>query len=63
MKVCQLADRGFVICVPSTLGQAKLVKDLLKPYYEAEDASDELMSFYETLSYEIQGIEEAAKCE
>ena len=59
MKECQLADRGFVICVPSTLELAKLIKDLLKPHYEVEDASDELMSFYETLSYEIRDIEEA----
>jgi len=58
---CPIKDREtFPICVPSTLEQAKQVKEIILSYhnYQEDKFSREIGSFFGTLCCEIDQVEE-----
>jgi len=60
-KKCPIEDRvTFPICVPSTLEQARQVKEIILSYhnYQEDKFSREISSFFDTLCCEIRDQEE-----
>jgi len=56
---CPIKDRvTFPICVPSTLEQARQVKEILRSYCQCFGFTDEVSSFYGTLCCEIDREED-----